>query len=270
MAAASTASTRSPAREARAVRAPRRVRPPVGHAVDGGGGQAEVGSRSGGAAEVGERRRDEGVGDGRQLHGLLGVLARPDQEPADLARGRGSAVRPARRRRSAGGARRPTLRTATSVCRCATHGIEDVLAGLALQLAQHGVGRHGDARQNGLDVRVDQAVSWSRSLRRNGRIAIGGMAHPGARRADAATGAVPGPAYPAAMRRIVLFGASGYTGGRAAAAMVARGLRPVLLGRDDAKLAALAERLGGLETDVRRRRRPHVAHARWSDPTTCW
>src|SRR5262245_56448951 len=50
------------------------------------------------------------------------------------------------------------------------------------------------------------------------------------------------------MRRIVLFGASGYTGGRAAAAMVARGLRPVLLGRDDDKLAVLAERLGGLET----------------------
>ncbi|MBV9923150.1 MAG: NAD(P)H-binding protein [Pseudonocardia sp.] len=50
------------------------------------------------------------------------------------------------------------------------------------------------------------------------------------------------------MRRIVLFGASGYTGGRVAAAMVGRGLRPVLLGRDDAKLAALSERLGGLET----------------------
>jgi len=46
----------------------------------------------------------------------------------------------------------------------------------------------------------------------------------------------------------VLFGASGYTGCRVAAAMVARGLRPVLMGRDDAKLAALAERLGGLDT----------------------
>jgi len=46
----------------------------------------------------------------------------------------------------------------------------------------------------------------------------------------------------------VLFGASGYTGARVAAAMVARGLRPVLLGRDDAKLAALAGRLGGLDT----------------------
>lgn len=51
------------------------------------------------------------------------------------------------------------------------------------------------------------------------------------------------------MRRIVLFGASGYTGGRVAAAMVARGLRPVLLGRDQGKLAVLAERLGGLDTD---------------------
>jgi len=46
----------------------------------------------------------------------------------------------------------------------------------------------------------------------------------------------------------VLFGASGYTGGRVAAAMVARGLRPVLLGRDDAKLAALGARLGRLPT----------------------
>lgn len=46
----------------------------------------------------------------------------------------------------------------------------------------------------------------------------------------------------------MLFGASGYTGGRVAAAMVARGLRPVLLGRDDAKLAALGAQLGGLPT----------------------
>lgn len=70
---------------------------------------------------------------------------------------------------------------------------------------------------------------------------------------DAATGAVPGqpsaPLYPAAMSaRIVLFGASGYTGGRTAAAMVARGLRPVLAGRDPERLAALAQRLGGLES----------------------
>jgi short subunit dehydrogenase-like uncharacterized protein len=48
--------------------------------------------------------------------------------------------------------------------------------------------------------------------------------------------------------RIVLFGATGYTGGRTAASMVARGLRPVLAGRDPARLAALTARLGGLET----------------------
>jgi short subunit dehydrogenase-like uncharacterized protein len=48
--------------------------------------------------------------------------------------------------------------------------------------------------------------------------------------------------------RIVLFGATGYTGGRTAEALVARGARPVLAGRDPARLAALAERLGGLET----------------------
>jgi short subunit dehydrogenase-like uncharacterized protein len=48
--------------------------------------------------------------------------------------------------------------------------------------------------------------------------------------------------------RIVLFGATGYTGGRTAEAMAARGLQPVLAGRDPARLAALAERLGELDT----------------------
>ena len=48
--------------------------------------------------------------------------------------------------------------------------------------------------------------------------------------------------------RIVLFGATGYTGGRTAEAMTASGLRPVLAGRDPARLSALAARLGGLET----------------------
>jgi len=48
--------------------------------------------------------------------------------------------------------------------------------------------------------------------------------------------------------RIVLFGATGYTGGRTAEAMVGRGLAPVLAGRDPGRLRALAERLGGLET----------------------
>ena len=48
--------------------------------------------------------------------------------------------------------------------------------------------------------------------------------------------------------RIVLFGASGYTGARTAQAMVARGLRPVLVGRDPERLAALGQRLGGLES----------------------
>src|SRR4051794_11017241 len=45
--------------------------------------------------------------------------------------------------------------------------------------------------------------------------------------------------------RIVLFGATGYTGARTAEALVARGARPVLAGRDRSRLAALAERLGG-------------------------
>jgi short subunit dehydrogenase-like uncharacterized protein len=48
--------------------------------------------------------------------------------------------------------------------------------------------------------------------------------------------------------RIVLLGATGYTGARTAEALTARGARPVLAGRDPDRLAALAGRLGGLET----------------------
>jgi short subunit dehydrogenase-like uncharacterized protein len=48
--------------------------------------------------------------------------------------------------------------------------------------------------------------------------------------------------------RIVLLGATGYTGALTAEALAARGARPVLAGRDPDKLAALAERLGGLDT----------------------
>jgi short subunit dehydrogenase-like uncharacterized protein len=54
--------------------------------------------------------------------------------------------------------------------------------------------------------------------------------------------------------RIVLFGATGYTGELTAEAMVERGLRPVLAARSREKLDALAERLAGgheaLETAV--------------------
>ncbi|WP_445185621.1 saccharopine dehydrogenase family protein [Pseudonocardia sp. Cha107L01] len=48
--------------------------------------------------------------------------------------------------------------------------------------------------------------------------------------------------------KIVLLGATGYTGARTAEAMTRRGLRPVLAGRDPARLATLAERFGGLPT----------------------
>jgi short subunit dehydrogenase-like uncharacterized protein len=48
--------------------------------------------------------------------------------------------------------------------------------------------------------------------------------------------------------RIVLLGATGYTGALTAEALVARGARPVLAGRNPDKLAALADRLGGLDT----------------------
>jgi short subunit dehydrogenase-like uncharacterized protein len=48
--------------------------------------------------------------------------------------------------------------------------------------------------------------------------------------------------------RIVVFGATGYTGRLVAERLVAQGEWPVLAGRSEARLAELAERLGGLET----------------------
>jgi short subunit dehydrogenase-like uncharacterized protein len=54
--------------------------------------------------------------------------------------------------------------------------------------------------------------------------------------------------------KIVLLGATGYTGARTAEAMTRRGLRPLLAGRDPSRVAGLARNLGGLETaraDVR-------------------
>jgi short subunit dehydrogenase-like uncharacterized protein len=49
-------------------------------------------------------------------------------------------------------------------------------------------------------------------------------------------------------RRIVVLGASGFTGQLLARSLVSRGLRPVLAGRTPAKIEALASELGGLET----------------------
>jgi short subunit dehydrogenase-like uncharacterized protein len=48
----------------------------------------------------------------------------------------------------------------------------------------------------------------------------------------------------------VLFGATGFTGELTARALVARGARPLLAGRSERRLQALAEELGGLETAV--------------------
>ena len=48
--------------------------------------------------------------------------------------------------------------------------------------------------------------------------------------------------------RLILFGATGYTGRKTAAAMVARGLRPTLAGRDPERLRRLAAELGELPT----------------------
>jgi short subunit dehydrogenase-like uncharacterized protein len=48
--------------------------------------------------------------------------------------------------------------------------------------------------------------------------------------------------------RIVVFGATGYTGRLIAERLVAQGARPVLAGRSPERLQELSERLGGLET----------------------
>ena len=50
--------------------------------------------------------------------------------------------------------------------------------------------------------------------------------------------------------RIVLFGATGYTGRLTAESMVGRGLRPVLAARSRDRLEAMAAELGGLDTAV--------------------
>ncbi len=50
--------------------------------------------------------------------------------------------------------------------------------------------------------------------------------------------------------RIVVLGASGYTGRLLAESLVARGLKPVLAGRSAQRIKPIAEKLGGLETAV--------------------
>src|SRR5215207_4148337 len=50
--------------------------------------------------------------------------------------------------------------------------------------------------------------------------------------------------------RIVVFGATGYTGRLVAERLVAQGAEPVLAGRSEEKLRALSERLGGLGWEV--------------------
>ena len=82
--------------------------------------------------------------------------------------------------------------------------------------------------------------------------------------------------------RIVLFGATGYTGRLTADAMVARGVRPVLSARNVERLRSLGDELGGLEIAVADVSRPDSVRAlveqgdvlvttvgpftRWGDP----
>jgi short subunit dehydrogenase-like uncharacterized protein len=62
-------------------------------------------------------------------------------------------------------------------------------------------------------------------------------------------------------QRIVVFGATGYTGDLAARALVARGARPVLAARNEARVRALADELGGLEWAVADVERPESVRA---------
>ncbi|MGH9116855.1 MAG: saccharopine dehydrogenase family protein [Acidimicrobiales bacterium] len=61
--------------------------------------------------------------------------------------------------------------------------------------------------------------------------------------------------------RIVVFGATGFTGDLTARAMVERGLRPVLAGRNRTRVEALADELGGLATAVADVARPDTVGA---------
>jgi short subunit dehydrogenase-like uncharacterized protein len=61
--------------------------------------------------------------------------------------------------------------------------------------------------------------------------------------------------------RIVVFGATGYTGDLTARALVDRGARPVLAARNEARVRALAEELGGLEWALADVTRPDSVHA---------
>src|SRR6476469_6765709 len=63
-------------------------------------------------------------------------------------------------------------------------------------------------------------------------------------------------------QRIVVFGATGYTGRLVAERLAGQGERPVLAGRSEPRLAELAERLGGLEwvkADAMRRNSVYAA-----------
>ena len=82
--------------------------------------------------------------------------------------------------------------------------------------------------------------------------------------------------------RIVVFGATGYTGRLTSERLVAQGERPVLAGRSEERLTELAERLGGLEWRVADVDRPNTVFslvergdvvvstvgpfAKWGDP----
>jgi short subunit dehydrogenase-like uncharacterized protein len=61
--------------------------------------------------------------------------------------------------------------------------------------------------------------------------------------------------------RIVVFGATGYTGDLTARALVDRGARPVLAARNMARVSALAEELGGLDWTVADVARPDSVRA---------
>jgi short subunit dehydrogenase-like uncharacterized protein len=66
--------------------------------------------------------------------------------------------------------------------------------------------------------------------------------------------------------RIILFGATGYTGRLTTTALVGRGARPVLVGRDARRLEHLAAESGGLDTAVADVEEIITAIRDWSAP----
>jgi hypothetical protein len=134
------------------------VRPLGGEAVHAGRGQRAVGVPAchRPAPELGQAGRHESVGGDHRARPVARL--RPVQQPADLpspAHGLGDLLAGAVAQQ-VGGGHHPAPLLGHQRDPLGDPGVDDELAGVALQLAQHRVDRHRHTRHDGLDVGVDQ------------------------------------------------------------------------------------------------------------------